>query len=744
MPLTHTQQEFITQLIENYISIPESDPELEIKISQYNTLFENAFAHDPHNKFREKNLHETNDEYQLFKTTADPCLYLRFLESQYGNKTISINEVQQFIFTFTNNKFNQRLQPPKLINPNNLLGFKTKSLKDIPMIPHASSWELPQPDTQMYKTTINERHEFENGGVNVYLDLVCQIYFSGVTLNLRRKCFYPKKDSMRENIKRTAIHLGESFATKVISHYLLLTLNSPQYRYYNYPLLNQTKLTQGVINVDAPYEAPAGLPASTCGLRLLSLRYYFNLVLSKKIDFSIFENLCPEEIRALKSYAAIRLLEENLCDFNQVKSLKEHVIATLELPGYLEKIMNKEINFSFFSAISPQQSSILALSNIRNLLMIFKNIPFSLIINICQNTLKLISNEFYYNLLILKKIDFFTLHRINDNEADILLYPEVIQQIANLSYVSSSLFKIIIHPDFAIMIKQKALDLRTLESISEEDAQKLLMPFIPELIINDIMSIEVALNMSPEHLKKFSGSRISYLLYQSQISFEQIVLASPDVAAFIERDENVEYYLSSNFFYRNDISLLSFIAFSKSIFNRIEAIALGNPSRFIDGTIDNKDTIMIHLAWNIQHGITKEEILAGISKLYLIKIAGIIIADQYSPCVDIVNRVNLARAQECQCNSSEKKNVVWLQAFDAVNHLIQNIKFIPTGVPFIIGGPFYCRTAYPTSGYRGNQFFMPSRIPNLFAQIKTFAEILYSLSSPTAEADYSPRKSTSR
>lgn len=743
-----------------FYDLPENIPDLRKRIAELNTLFTEAFATNSTAKIRPQKAGESDDDYEIFITVAKPNTRVLLLEKKIGACTIS--EAQQGIYFVALESLQKawreaiKLQsmeadqinpdsavkiadifPQPLINIANNIAFETVCPKQEHLNPF--SWDLNISADRIFNAKIIIREQrVKRDRIDLILDLSYSVTFPKGTFS------YPiiphfrpfpacgsdwANDEKQKKIMIAATLEAERLAGIKAVKYLEELLAKEQF-----PLpSNWPNAASYSYNLYYAPQLSLITRSRSARIRLLTFKYYFDLVATGKVTIEEFNSLIPDEIRALRTPNVIELQKNGICDFQQARSLLPHIISLLEMSVYRQWLATKSIPFNSLRNLTVDQCFILRMPQIQNLLLRNPNINFFSIINIMPESIRLFTEEFYSNLLAQGKIEFHSLQRTSSYDADVLLMPEMMKELSSLRHISSAFLNVILNAIYTQLIFEKKIRLLDLENITNEQAAMLLLPNIAALIAINILPLETALLTSYERMKILSGAELNLLLRQGHITLSQAFHITDETACIIECNKTISYYLRTKFFnlYTHYDNVISIVVWCEILFHRLDALVRKEP-QYVNTTADNPKyfTHDFVKTCNVQD-ISANDLLTCMVILQLVYVKARLSSESHYPvCVDIVARVNYAE----RINSREE----WWNTFQYISDIaVKNPRQLNAPLPFMTGGPTYCRAGQPVTTY-SSTFFPSHRVSCQFELIKGIAAAINALNTFTLKNDEQP------
>jgi hypothetical protein len=738
-----------------FYSLPESPEALLTKAHTIHALLVEAFAVGTAVQpgsvkiIREPKPTENSDDYLLFLLIADPCGQLLNLEKQFNAVPYLIADIQQALFKIIFKKFSDALKemPEDLSKSSNnqqelaatFTSPVTEPSNHTPFVTRMTSrrlsprsddsvkkeWSLPYDPLKICQTHLNVSSKDKYWSVNLSIShtiaFPTSTYQHPEWANFRT---FPRYGSVLEKNKilEDARRYSEKKATKAIVNHILThcpfyqkTAGGNEYRQLLKIWVDVEKRITYV-----PINFALNTDLDNPGFKILVYEYYFAAVMSGKLNITVFENLSPQQKKILKEPAVINLQKNNICSFEEAISITTPLLAFLYNHLYLDMLLQKKISFLTFIKLTKEQLAILNTPAIRNLQSANPQITFHSVINLNANTVKLLSSEFYFNLLVQNKIQFHSLQRLENQEVDRLMLPAITNVLVDFQTISSSIIDLILDPYFNSLIVNKHISIDALENITSQQAANLTQKNIGLLIFKNILPLADALIMLPEKIKILSGQHMSRLLLDGSITLEQARQAPTRLAHRVENHLNVTFYLSINIFDQSNPYLLSFISVCDYLFSRLQGVLQNWPNTneySHPETLNSFQIVFQDLCRS--HDITENEMLTIFIKLQLSLLKRSQLQFNVHPTSTLV-RMKITEAQISKCDT------IWRQKFDEILALANEPLSASSTLPFSPGGPCYSRIGMFPNTHQSH-FINTSQVQLHLQNLTVFANALATL-----------------
>lgn len=667
MPLHEKQIEFIQSLITDYVDLTATDLEtLQAKVTLLNIICKEATViREGTNPVRAKRPSETLDQYQLFLMLANPCIQFLGLENLSQDTTFLISEAQITALHHINSLIlsalkayakdsipdtwitekiweKEAIETAFLQNKTNQEHFISHSSISDPFVANDYNWNLPRRGdmyvARIRQTEIKGDTKVQEQAEEKEITWIFPVLNLDIAVQFQREApfiisfsdfiDYPIDDAAKAEVISNAVEKAEREAAMIILQRL---------------------------GVEVYFFRPAD--------KLLTYRYYFDAVNSKKISRKDFDHLSPEVLNKLRSPVVIALLANNICNITTAKLLPPSLIMLLQTNYYKDLVLQKIITLDSLYGLTTTQIKILGLPSIINLQIRNPTATFAFAINMSPDAAILLTNTDYFDRAVDNRIDIHALQDVTALQKDFLLEPSTMK----ILFDSPHLLKIVTDANYFYVCCKYPGWLNKIKTISEQQVSMLSLLNISYLISMNYLPLELALQV-PEWQIQFI-SRYSLLIWEKIISLKQCLFIDEISAQeFNKHSDKITYLLKHSAFNYTGVNLLALAAWSIYFFKRLEDLNLPNQTDSIEQIKNDYRVICterkIQEEADADKPTNSELLLSEIIRIYLKKI--VYDADDKITTLDeILDIITCSTMSEIE-TTAKIRTEIWKNTFDEV------------------------------------------------------------------------------
>lgn len=276
--------------------------------------------------------------------------------------------------------------------------------------------------------------------------------------------------------------------------------------------------------------------------RLLTIPFYYSLVKNDKKQFDAFKYINAQQAIALSSSIAIELIRSKKCTLEQAKSLASHVRSVIAIPFYYHCIIEGTVKLENLQTITLQQSKILILPNViqlleRNVLTLAQAKMLSI------ETLPLLTTEFYRDYFFQHPGELWAIQHINAEQGQKLLHPLVMQLLSQriISLIQAKnldnmlIEKLETNPLLLHLVSKEIITLQNVRTIwpvyeSHYLNKKIVLEKVNQWNINDLKSLLREFFMLASHGLLYGWDLVTLVTNDFYFSKEQIKLENNKIS----------------------------------------------------------------------------------------------------------------------------------------------------------------------------------------------------------------------
>lgn len=463
MPLNSAHEGLIHAFLDDYIELPTDPEKLKHEIAQINQAYngpllklEETYSFIQRPTERLVNLEKHSKEQQSKDKKLD----------EKKDVPLKIGEVKLFVLGMINKSITQAAKDAKLkltddVWDSKKIESKIKSAPDYnqvfetqfkPVSDVRFPYSVPYQDEQLYKAWVSPNIEDPFANIDIVINIPSEKPFVTRLTNFRiiPNCSDKDKNvaegkyiNALNTIAKEALDPVNDFVRRyVYNHLMAINVMTPSetnrvspgtllltYRYYYQALCDQ------IVDFSTLYKT------NDMEFEALSHPGVIKLQENKKIDYARASRLSDSEINVLENERLSALVENELIDMETLTKLSELQRRVFSDKYYYSLYESGELTLSDFQSFTDEECKRFISAAAKNLLMM-NLVRLNQVRNMTAGTEKIIQNEFYYQRLINKTLDYEVIEDINEQTADLLLLPNVIKLAGNNIRIIKDLIKL--------------------------------------------------------------------------------------------------------------------------------------------------------------------------------------------------------------------------------------------------------------------------------------------------------------
>jgi hypothetical protein len=457
MPLQPGHKSFIANSVDHLFCVDSEH--LPTFIQECRKAFQEAFVRDLTKPVRVKlpNGSESESQYQIFLCATQPETQFKGMEKQQG--PLSVFEAQEYFLFYTLCRLQFQLANPNAdeFEINKWLLQFTEEKADAPAT--TSDWLKriePTANTRLadwqwdVSTTLNQLHALQERNATPFQtrspDNQGAGDFDWTLPKLIDRIFEVRLDVREEKAFDAD---GTAFIDPHIDFTLTIDLTTQTFApapiedFRPYPASDdeQQKIKRAAMKtargearekafhfLNRITRSKLTFDNASIGLILLTYRYYFHAVLTDQLSLAFFFTLTLDDVKTLANPLMIEILKNTNTSIDIVKALPAHTQRLLKIDIYANKVRGGEISLLLLQAESIEQSQVLLMPAAINLQRLGK-IRYAVARIMSRHTTDVLGNEFYYESVRDDKIAIAVLHPLDNDQKNRLLDEDVITLI---------------------------------------------------------------------------------------------------------------------------------------------------------------------------------------------------------------------------------------------------------------------------------------------------------------------------